>query len=197
MPGKIKVPFTKERLHTEYQQKSSEKIAIKYGVSKKYVLNQMKIFGIPRRDRIPPVDQVKTMANEGLSTIEIGKRLGFTSVYIRQIAKKNGIFIPDKFHVGYINHHGYIMVKKPGHPTADSKGYICVHRLIMEEHLGRFLNPGEIVHHKNRDRRDNRIENLELTTKGNHMWDFHKDVMDERFTKRKASKKLCAREDFS
>lgn len=40
-----------------------------------------------------------------------------------------------------------------------------VHRHVMEEHLGRALEPHEHVYHINGDSRDNRIENLIVITK--------------------------------
>jgi hypothetical protein len=58
--------------------------------------------------------------------------------------------------------NGYVLVRVPDHPNADPRGYVLEHRLVMERVLGRHLRPGEVVHHKNHRRDDNRPENLEL-----------------------------------
>ena len=54
--------------------------------------------------------------------------------------------------------------------------YVYEHRLVLERKLGRLLRRGEIAHHKNENKRDNRSRNIELKTKGEHASHHHKKM---------------------
>lgn len=56
----------------------------------------------------------------------------------------------------------YIGIHKPDHPYCNSQGYVPQHRLVMEDCLGRYLAPSEVVHHLDGDTKHNDISNLEL-----------------------------------
>lgn len=65
--------------------------------------------------------------------------------------------------------HGYRKIRVQGaHPHKNKAGYVPEHRLVMEEVIGRYLSDEEEVHHINRDRGDNRRENLQLMTRTEH-----------------------------
>jgi HNH endonuclease len=57
--------------------------------------------------------------------------------------------------------HGYVLVHMPEHPEANN-GYVYEHRLVAEQMLGRPLLTGEVVHHKDRNKRHNTPDNLEI-----------------------------------
>jgi hypothetical protein len=63
----------------------------------------------------------------------------------------------------------YYYLLKKDHIRANGKGYVAEHTLVMEEFIGRYLNHDEVVHHKNENGLDNRIENLQLMTASEHM----------------------------
>lgn len=79
---------------------------------------------------------------------------------------------------------GYISVYFPEHPKSAKNGYIMEHILIMESIIGRHLKDSECVHHKNKNRSDNRIDNLVLMAKREHLSMHSK----ERWERRKVEK---------
>lgn len=57
--------------------------------------------------------------------------------------------------------NGYVIIKT-------QEGWKQEHRVIMEGKLGRRLDGGEVVHHRNGNKTDNRVKNLRLMTDIEH-----------------------------
>jgi hypothetical protein len=91
----------------------------------------------------------------GLCVIHYNRRRrGMVDWDTKPIRRKDGS--------GWISPSGYRKFYRPNHPNAGRSGAVSEHTIVMVEHLGRALKPHEAVHHKNGNRSDNRLSNLEL-----------------------------------
>lgn len=70
--------------------------------------------------------------------------------------------------IGIVKRGDYLNAIVPDHPNATRHGYVLLHRVIMENAIGRILTELEIVHHKDHDRFNNDISNLELMSREEH-----------------------------
>jgi len=79
---------------------------------------------------------------------------------------------------GKVLMQNYEFTKMPEHPYSSVTGYVKTARLIMERKLKRYLDPEEVIHHIDKIRTNNSIENLMLFANKSehqkHHWDIRK-----------------------
>lgn len=158
--------INKELVQSLYcdQMKPMHVIASELGVAVGTVYNAIHKYNIPaRKKKDYPVTDKEREAWRRIGRSKAGTKLSDeTRRKISEARKLHG--------TGHkkTRTDGYIAVYYPEHPSATSEGYVMEHILRMEEHIGRHLEKGEVVHHRNHIRNDNRIENLSLMTFKEH-----------------------------
>ncbi|QNK82564.1 HNH endonuclease signature motif containing protein [Nakamurella sp. PAMC28650] len=107
-----------------------------------------------------------------MSELQIQKQMGVTRKSTRKYLGAAGLPSRGRGSKDSSNHFwnggrtvdksGYILLKDDDHPYRSAAGYVREHRVVMEQELGRYLSPGEVVDHINGVKGDNRLENLRV-----------------------------------
>jgi lambda repressor-like predicted transcriptional regulator len=163
-------------------------LAAEYGTSNQTLGRRLQAAGVELRSRAKtdrhrarlsaakstPIDEalLREMAAQGMSCLEMAPELGVSEEVVRERMVRLGIpRLPAKarpernyFWNGgrTVDKAGYILVKAPDHPNVNHQGYVREHRLVMEQQLGRYLEPGEVVDHIDGNTSNNDPSNLRL-----------------------------------
>ena len=89
---------------------------------------------------------------------------------------------------GITEYRGYVFIKKPEHLRAGQNGYVKRAVLVWEENTKTFIKKGQILHHRNGIKNDDRFENLEVLNRAEHIKKHHitlKQKQREYFKKKK------------
>ena len=179
-----------EGIVVAYQQGVTlQELAAQYDVTGSTVAEYLRRLGVVLRTRREINQQralidecrLRSLVDQSLTLPEIGTALGVSVSAIERcmrtlgLRSKHGRGSPMEKNYFWkggraVDTDGYILVKSPDHPYATKAGYVREHRLIMEEKLGRYLLPVEVVHHKDQNHNNNAPDNLQVfQTNGAHL----------------------------
>lgn len=119
--------------------------------------------------------EVQALFEEGCTAAEMAEHFGCSTYPVKRVLGALGLRRPACRRKGLwvgpqnpawkggrrVRKDGYVVVWTP-------EGERLEHRVVMEQHLGRSLRPGEIVHHRDQDKANNRPSNLEVMTQSEH-----------------------------
>lgn len=169
-------------------------IASEMGIAVGSVYNRLKANGVQtRKTHDYPITEKQRenarkqgRAAKGRKCSELTKKMLSESKYIGGVGTRKK------------RNDGYIAIYFPDHPCASKDHYVMEHILVMEANIGRHLNEDECVHHINEKRDDNRLCNLLLITKSDHMsYHGYKRYGNEKAAKEIISKYIEGRDDLS
>jgi hypothetical protein len=89
----------------------------------------------------------------------------------------------------YKDVHGYFRLRVGvGHPLADPRGYVYLHLIVWVAAGNQKPDDDHALHHKDEDKSNNRIENLELLTNSEHakLHDKQRGRTNGKFKKKQA-----------
>lgn len=139
-------------------------IAKECGVTKQRIYQILSARGIETQNRRPRGSGGGPRIAKTHGCAKCDKPIAISSTYCRECAKEAYSGPNSRLWRGgrRITKEGYVWLRAKDHPGRMGNGYISEHVLVIEESIGRMLVQGELIHHKNGIRADNRLENLEL-----------------------------------
>ena len=125
------------------------------------------------------------MHEEGKTIVEISSELGCSATPVRKALTKHGLSRTAAPRVGIFNGDknpawqggrrvrtdGYVVVWTP-------EGEMLEHQYVVEKHIGRKLFPSEVIHHIDRNKQNNDINNLQIMGRSDHA-KVHANEMQE------------------
>lgn len=147
-----------ERLSKMYRAgQSIPQISARTGINRSRVRSELLKAGVPLRSRTEAL-----RIREGLGAHMKGKTRTFTKEHCENIAKARRAWGEANAAGVSIKLNGYVEITRGEHKGRGE------HVVIMEERIGRRIRDDEVVHHIDRNRSNNSVDNLALVARAGH-----------------------------